>query len=82
MCSVRSKFLTRGNALKCFKTAVILKCPKCVLLSSKLSKCVSQTKILQSNVLYKVSSISMLELPCDLLMSSISSLCPLPLVLS
>ena len=57
MCSVRSKFLTRGNALKCFKTAVILKCPKCVLLSSKLSKCVSQTKILQSNVLYKVSSI-------------------------
>ena len=38
----------------------------------------SQTKILQSNVLYKVSSISMLELQCDLLMSSISSLYPLP----
>ena len=55
MCSVRSNSPTRGNALKHFKTAVILKRPKCVFLLSKLSKCVSQTKILQSNVLCKVS---------------------------
>ena len=58
MCSVRSNSPRRGNALKCFKTAVILKCLKCLFLSSKLPECVSQTKILQSNVLYKVSSIS------------------------